>query len=82
MFYFRYTGGAAESVVKARTRHSSGNKKLKEYIGKGKEFDVSEVPTLRAVIHRGLLIKENLMLGQADCKKNEITLQDICKELC
>ena len=75
------TGGAAEPVVKARTRHSSGNKKLKEYVGKGKEFDVTEVPTLRAVIQRGLLIKENWMLGQADCKKNEITLQDICKEL-
>ena len=42
-----------------RTRLSSiGN--IEEFVGHGKEFNHSEVPTLRAVIQRGLLIKERL----------------------
>ena len=42
-----------------RTRHSSAGK-LTEFVGCGKEFHLTEVPTLRAVIQRGLLIKERL----------------------
>ena len=42
-----------------RTRQSSADK-LTEFVGCGKEFYLTEVPTLRAVIQRGLLIKERL----------------------
>jgi len=42
-----------------RTRHSSATQ-LTEFVGCPKEFYLSDVPTLRAVIQRGLLIKERL----------------------
>ena len=50
-----------------RARHQSGSK-LTQLVGPGKEFMPSEVPTLRAVIQRGLLIKERLQLEQGTAK--------------
>ena len=46
-----------------RTRHQSGSK-LTELVGPGKDFIPSEVPTLRAVIQQGILIKEELLAKQ------------------
>ena len=62
-----------------RTRHQSGSK-LTEFVGPGKEFNLSEVPTLRAVIQRGILIKEKLLLEQGSAKK-DIHVSEIVKEL-
>lgn len=47
----------AGTSSKPRTRHSSGTK-MSEFIGPGKEFNPSELPTNRAVIQRGILQKE------------------------
>lgn len=66
---------------KVKTRHNSGNQKLREYVGNGKEVDRSEVPTLRAVIQQGLLIKEKWILQSDHLSKNEISLNDIAKKL-
>ena len=61
-----------------RTRHQSGSK-LTQLVGPGKEFMPSEVPTQRAVIQRGLLIKERLQLEQGtaktDIQASEITVE-------
>ena len=42
---------------KPRTRQASGCK-LSGFVGVGKEFALADVPTVRAVIRRGLLLKE------------------------
>ena len=62
-----------------RTRHQSGSK-LTQLVGPGKEFMPSEVPTLRAVIQRGLLIKERLQLEQGTVK-TDIQASEISVEL-
>ena len=53
----------------AKTRHQSGTR-LGELVGPGKEFVLSEVPTLRAIIQKGILIKERLMIEEMTSKKN------------
>ena len=45
------------SKSSVRTWNSSGTK-LKEFIGGGKLFNPSEVPTLRSVLQMGILLKE------------------------
>ena len=40
--------------------------KLKNLIGPGKEFLPSEVPTLRAVIQKGILIQEKLVIEEEE----------------
>ena len=56
------------SKIKPKTRHqhvarlSQYGNKLTDFIGPGKEFDVSEVPTMRSAIQKGILIKEKLMI--------------------
>jgi hypothetical protein len=62
-----------------RTRHQSGSR-LAEYVGPGKELIPSEVPTLRAVICQGILIKEKLFLEQGTAK-TDIHLKDIVAQL-
>ena len=42
---------------KPMTRHSSGSK-WKDFIVPAKEFNPSQVPTLRAVLQKGLLLKD------------------------
>ena len=49
--------------VKPRTRISSGSK-ISDYVGAGQEFNKSEVPTNRAVIRMGLLLKERKLLEE------------------
>ena len=53
----------------AKTCHQSGTN-LGELVGPGKEFVLSEVPTLRAIIQKGILIKEMLMIEEMTSKKN------------
>jgi hypothetical protein len=60
-----------------RTRHQSGNK-LVDLVGPGKEFNPSEVPTLRAVMQKGILIKESMLEGTA---KTEVHVKEIVQEL-
>ena len=62
-----------------KTRGQVGTK-LRDFVGVGKEFNPSEVPTLRAAIQRGLLIKERLLLEE-DRAKTDIQTSEIVKEL-
>ena len=59
----------------AKTRRQSGSK-LADFIGPGKEFLPSEVPTLRAVIQQGILIKERALIEQG-ASKREIHLSEV-----
>ena len=63
--------------VKTR-RHSAS--KLSEFVGPAKEFLPSEVPTLRAIIQRGLLVRDRLLLEQGSAKTG-IHTKDIIAEL-
>ena len=63
--------------VKTR-RHSDS--KLSELVGPGKEFIPSEVPTLRAIIQKGILIRDRLVLEQGSAKK-DVRVKDIVDEL-
>jgi hypothetical protein len=62
-----------------KTRPQSGTK-LGQLVGPGKEFILSEVPTLRAVMQRGILIRERLLVEQGTATK-DIHVGDIVKEL-
>ena len=63
--------------VKTR-KHSYS--KLSELVGSGKDFLPSEVPTLRAVIQKGILIREGVLveLGKA---KTDVHSKDIIAQL-
>lgn len=63
----------------ARTRHQAGSR-LADYVGPGKEFVPSEVPTLRAVIQQGILIKEKMLLEQG-AAKTDIHVKQIVAEV-
>ena len=52
---------------KPRTRHNSSCK-LSTYVGAAKEFSLADVPTVRAVIRRGLLLKEQKLLEGIDTR--------------
>ena len=60
-----------------RTRHQSGSK-LTELVGPGKDFIPSEVPTLRAVIQQGILIKEELLAKQ---DKKDVHVSELAVKL-
>ena len=49
---------ASKSVSTRQSRCSART----DYVGKGKEFMPSELPTHRAVIQRGILLKEQTMV--------------------
>jgi hypothetical protein len=63
----------------ARTRHQSGTK-LGELVGPGKELNMSEVPTLRAFIQKGIKIKEKWMIELETSKKN-VLVGDIVRKV-
>ena len=67
--------------VKTR-RHSDSIRvsKLSEKVGPGKEFIPSEVPTLRAIIQRGILIRDRLLLEQGTAK-TDVHNKDIIDKL-
>ena len=62
-----------------KTRHQSGSK-LQDYVGPGKELNASEVPTLRAIIQKGILIK---MLALIEEEKGKFTVPvgDVIRQL-
>ena len=61
---------ASGSRSKPRTRQVSGAKNLRDYVGPGKPFDQSEVPTYRAVIQQGILIKEDMVMNEVKDKSD------------
>ena len=64
-----------------KTRNQlQGSSKLKEFVGSGKKFDLSEVPTLRSMIQQGILVKEELLMDNS-LKKNQVKTRDICKNV-
>ena len=67
------------SKTKRNTRNQSGSQ-LSAFVGKGKEFIPSEVPTARVVIQRGILIKEKLMFEKGR-GKYDVSLEEVVKEL-
>ena len=68
------------SVKTRKCSQSLTDSKLSSFVGQGKEFLHSEVPTLRAVIQRGILIKEGLILEQGAAKK-DIHVKQIVDQL-
>jgi hypothetical protein len=54
---------------KKRTRHSSSTR-LDEYLGPGTELLRTEVPTLRDILRKELLIQEEKMLSQGGDRTN------------
>ena len=63
--------------VKTR-KHSYS--KLSELVGSGKDFLPSEVPTLRAVIQKGILIREGVLV-ELEKAKTEVHSKDIIAQL-
>ena len=68
------------SVRTRKCAQSLTDSKLSSFVGQGKEFLHSEVPTLRAVIQRGILIKEDLLLEHG-AAKTDIHVKQIVDQL-
>lgn len=68
------------SRSKPKTRHQSGSDCLRDYVGRGKEFDKTELPTNRAVIQQGILLKEDMVMNK-NIAKNKISVYEIAKKL-
>ena len=54
--------------------------KLGELVGPGKELVPSDVPTLRAALQKGILIKERKLIEEESDLK-DVHVGDICREL-
>ncbi|XP_043213832.1 N-alpha-acetyltransferase 35, NatC auxiliary subunit-like isoform X2 [Amphibalanus amphitrite] len=67
----------AASSSRPKTRRHVASK-LSDFVGGGKEFDPSELPTLRAVIQKGILVKQKLMIEE-ETAKQKIERGDILK---
>ena len=61
------------------TRHSSGTK-LSDLVGPGKHFLTSEVPTLRAVVQRGILLQQERLIVE-DVQRKHYPLAELAKDL-
>ena len=72
--------GGSKAAKKATTRKGSGSQQMKDFVGKGKHLDKKEVPSLRAVLQQGILLKETLILEDG-LTKLEIGARDLAKEL-
>lgn len=72
--------GGSKAAKKATTRKGSGSQQMKDFVGKGKDLDKKEVPSLRAVLQQGILLKETLILEDG-LTKLEIGARDLAKEL-
>ena len=66
------------SSMEIRTRQQFRTR-MEDVVGHGKDFIPSEVPTLRAVIQKGILIRERLL--QQGTAQTYIHVNDIVKEL-
>ena len=60
------------------TREASRDK-VKDLVGGSKDFLSNDIPTLRAAIQKGLLLKESFIV-QGRTKLN-VTIEEICLEL-
>ena len=67
--------------TRPKTRHASGSN-LQDYVGAGKEFDPTEVPTLRAMIQQGIFLRDQKFLFE-DVAKNapSYSKKQIAKDL-
>ena len=52
-----------------KTRHQAATR-LVEFVGPGKDLNAGEVPTVRAALRKGILIRERLLIEQEVAKKN------------
>ena len=67
--------------TRPKTRHASGSKLL-EYVGAGKEFDPTEVPTLRAIIQQGIFLRDQKFLFEDVAKTaSSYSKKQIAKDL-
>ena len=62
-----------------KTRHSSSTK-LPDLVGPGKHFLTSEVPTLRAVMQRGILLQQERLIVE-DVQRNNYPMAELAKDL-
>ena len=69
---------ASDGGSKPRTRHSSGCK-MSAYVGAGKEFSLADVPTNRALIRRGLLLRDQKCQDGIDYR--HYTVNEIARDL-
>ena len=67
---------ADDTPGKRKTRNASGSK-LSDYLGTGKEFMLTEVPTLRGALRKALLIQETLILGD----RRNLPVNDLMTEV-
>ena len=67
--------------TRPKTRHASGSN-LQDYVGAGKEFDPTKVPTLRAMIQQGIFLRDQKFLFE-DVAKNapSYSKKQIAKDL-
>ena len=56
-------------MSKKKPRHSSGSS-MSSYLGPGKELIQTEVPTLRAVLRKAILIQEEHMFQEGGDRRN------------
>ena len=64
----------------ATTRLKTDNN-FSAIVGKGKEFIKSEVPTVRAVLQKGILIKEKALIEKGTDKYHCLSVADISRAL-
>ena len=58
-----------------KTRKSSGSK-ISDYLGAGKDFLPSEVPTLRGALRKAILMQEELMIKE-DMDRRLLPISDM-----
>ena len=76
---FLFSEMAFSGGSKPRTRHSS-DCKMSAYVGQGKEFSLADVPTNRAVIRRGLMLKDKKLADEGIDARN-YPATDIARDL-
>ena len=63
-----------------QTRLQNSASKFRQLVGPGKELIPSEVPTLRAALQKGILIKERKLIEEGSDLK-DVHVKDCCREL-
>ena len=56
-------------MASTRTRHKSSTK-MTEYLGPATDLLLTEVPTLRDILRKGLLIQEEKIIAEGGGRKN------------
>ena len=68
---------ASNSLVKTR---STVKTKLTEFVGPGKDFLISEVPTWRSIIQQGINLRDKKLIENS-VSKNLYSVNDMCDDL-